>query len=91
MNAVVVRATINDVERGEAMLREEVVPRISQAPGFVSGWWTRSRDNSNGLSVVVFESLEAAEGVASMLRENGLPSDAVTLQDVEVRDVVANA
>ena len=37
MHAVVVRVNIDDSEAATARLREEVVPRVSQAPGFVAG------------------------------------------------------
>ena len=91
MHAVVVRVTINDQEAAEAMLRDEVVPRVSQAPGFVAGYWTRAQDGSNGMSVLVFESEEAAQGAAGMIQGGGLVSDAVSLEGAEVREVVANA
>jgi hypothetical protein len=90
MHAVVVRATIHDFEAGRRMLEEQVVPMVSQAPGFVAGYWTRGQDG-NGMSMVVFESEEAAQGAAERL-QGGLPDpDAVTLEGVEVREVVANA
>ena len=40
MHAVVVRVNIGDSETAEQGLREQVVPRISQVPGFVAGYWT---------------------------------------------------
>lgn len=91
MHAVVVRVNINDVEAGEKLLHGEVVPAVSQAPGFVAGYWTRSDDGSNGMSLIAFESEEAAQGAAARLREQGPGSDAVSLDSVEVREVVANA
>ena len=87
MHAVVVRVTINDEEPALAALRGEVVPRVSQAPGFVAGYWTR-KDN-NGLSMVVFESEEAAQQATEQVRAN-VP-EAVTLEGVEVREVVESA
>ena len=87
MHAVVVKVTIKDREAADSHLREHVVPRISQAPGFVAGYWTRKGDG--GLAMVAFESEDAAtrasEQVPSMV------PDAVTLDDVEVREVVAQA
>jgi hypothetical protein len=91
MHAVAVRVTINDQEPAEAMLRDQIVPTVKQAPGFVAGYWTRSQDGSNGQSMVVFESEEAAQGMAQRLQEEGTGSDAVTLDGVEVREVVASA
>jgi hypothetical protein len=87
MHAIVVRVTINDEQVGEEMLREQVVPRVSGAPGFVAGYWTR-RDNT-GLSMLVFESEEAAQALAGQI-ESPNP-DAVTMEGVEVREVVAHA
>jgi hypothetical protein len=90
VHAVVVRVTINDFEGAQKVLAEQVVPRASQAPGFVAGYWTRSDDNS-GLSMIVFESEDAANGAAQMIQSQGSPSDAVTFEGVEVRSVVAHA
>ncbi len=87
MHAVVVRATLNDPEAAESTLREEVVPQVSQAPGFVAGYWTRKDDV--GLSMVIFESEEAAKGMSE--RVPSVVPDTVTLEDVEVREVVAHA
>ena len=87
MHAVVVRVTVNDEEAAMASLRDEVVPQASQAPGFVAGYWTR-KDNT-GLSMIVFESEEGANAVAERLPS--MVPDAVTLEGVEVREVVANA
>jgi hypothetical protein len=87
MHAVVVKVKINDLEAADSHLREHVVPRISQAPGFVAGYWTRK--DSTGLSMVIFDSEDAAtrasEQVPSMI------PDAVTLEDVDVREVAAHA
>jgi hypothetical protein len=88
MHAVVVRVTINEPEAATKGLREEVVPTVSQAPGFVAGYWTRGED-SNGLSMVVFESEEAANAAAERI-PSAVP-DAVTLDNIEVREVVASA
>jgi heme-degrading monooxygenase HmoA len=87
VHAVVVKVKINDADAAERNLRERTVPGVSQAPGFVAGYWTRKGDT--GLSMVVFESEEAAtrasEQVPSIIPE------AVTLEDVEVREVAAHA
>lgn len=87
MHAVVVRVSIKDVEAGTSDLQNNVVPAVKQAPGFVAGYWTR-KDNS-GLSMIVFESEEAAKGAEQMI-PNAVP-DSVELEGVEVREVVASA
>lgn len=87
MHAVVVRATISDPEAAVGQLRENVVPRVSQAPGFVTGHWTRK--GNSGVSMVIFESEEAANAVSEQIRS--VAPDAVTIDDIEVREVVAHA
>ena len=87
MHAVVVRVTLTDAETATRLLHEQVVPEVSRAPGFVAGYWTRK--DMTGLSMLLFESEEAA-GAASEQIESPDP-DAVTIEGVEVREVVANA
>ena len=90
MHAVVGTVTIHDFERGLPVLREHVVPRVKQAPGLINAYWMRSADN-RGMSVIVFETQEAAEALARIIAAEGPPTDAVTLDGVEVREVVAQA
>lgn len=87
MHAVVVKVTLNDPEAGLSELRDQVVPGVSRAPGFVTGYWTR-KDNT-GLSMIVFESEDAANGASEKVRAM-IPA-AVTLEGIEVREVVAHA
>jgi hypothetical protein len=87
MHAIVVRVSIDDPEAATARLREDVVPRVSQAPGFVAGYWTRK--DGTGLSMLVFESEEAATNAEQRVRAN-VP-DGVKLESTEIREVVANA
>lgn len=87
MHAVVIRVTLNDIETANRLLNEQVVPRASSAPGFVNGYWLR-KDNS-GLSVLIFESEDAARSATEQV-ESPDP-DAVTMDDIEIREVVASA
>ena len=87
MHAVVVTVTVNDREAATSQLRENIVPGVSQSPGFVAGYWTRADDG--GLSIVVFESEEAAKTMSE--RVPSLVTDAVTIKNIEVREVVAHA
>ena len=88
MHAVVVTVTIHDVEKARAFLTEEIVPRVSQAPGFVAGYWVRVQENQ-GRSVVAFDSEEAARGVADQIQSQ--QQEAVTVESVDVGEVVAHA
>jgi len=85
MHAVVVRVRFSG-EPDEAMLREQIVPRVKQAPGFVAGYWTRLDDE--GLSMVVFESEENAKAASEQVASR-LPDD-VSLESNDVRVVMAH-
>jgi heme-degrading monooxygenase HmoA len=87
MHAVVVNVTISDLEADEAVLREQVVPRVSKAPGFVAGYWTRK--GNDGVSMSVWDSEEAATAASEMVRS--VAPEGVTIDRVEVREVVASA
>ena len=62
MHAVVVKVSIQEGQGPEAteFLRGTIVPRVSQAPGFVAGYWVRLEGGDEGNSVIVFESEDAA-------------------------------
>ena len=87
MYAVVVRVTINDLEKAQHELHNRVVPNVSQAPGFVTGHWTGT--GADGLSMIIFESEAAARHMADSVPQT-IP-EFVTLESVEVREVVASA
>lgn len=90
MHAVVVRVTIQDFETAHKGLMDQVVPAVSQAPGFVAGYWSAADDRSNGLGLIVFESEDNARAAAGMIESQG-PDEGVSLDGVEVREVVASA
>ena len=88
MHAVVVRVALSDDDAAALEeLREQVVPRVSQAPGFVAGYWVRLDGEKQGASVVVFESEDNARSAADQFQ----PPAGVTLESVEVGEVVAKA
>lgn len=91
MHAVVVKVRIGDAESAQKELTERVVPGASGAPGFVAGHWTRSDDGTNGLSMLVFESEDAARAMADRIRGADWMPETVTLESAEVREVIANA
>jgi hypothetical protein len=91
MYAVVVRVKIDDLEAALDSLKTEVVPRASGLPGFVAGYWTRSEDGNDGLAMIVFDSEEVAHGASQAIRVQADHSEGVTLNDLEVREVVEHA
>ena len=89
MHAIVVRVAINDNEAATRFLHERIVPGISQAPGFVTGHWMQWDDGSKGAAMMIFESEDAANQAKEMIQPP--PDNSVTLERVEVGEVVANA
>ena len=86
MYAVVARSTLHDSEAAREFLKEEGAPRISQAPGFVSAQWVMLDENT-GTSMLTFESEEAAQAAAELLRTNPPGGTAITINTIEVGEV----
>ena len=94
MYALVVRVTIHNADRVRGRLNNEVVPQTSGAPGFKAGYWTWPTGGGelNGLSMIIFDSEENARAAGDRISAiaNSAPED-VTLDGIEVREVVASA
>jgi hypothetical protein len=90
MHAIVTRSTIQDFEQARKLLREEGIPRMSQAPGFVGAQWVRLDENT-GTAMLVFESEEAAQAMAEQLRTHPPGGSTVTINSIEVGEVVGRA
>ena len=90
MHAVVVSVSISgdaDPQEVATHLRENIVPAVSQAPGFVAGYWVRLEGGDRGRATVVFDSEDATHGARDLIQ----PAPGVTIDSVEVGEVVANA
>ena len=90
MHAVVARSTLHDFEQARKFLREQGIPRISQAPGFVTAHWVRLDENT-GTSMLVFESEDAAKAAAEQLKANPPGGSAITIDSIEIGEVVERA
>ncbi len=88
MHAVVFRVTIHQQDEANKLLYEEFVPALSQAPGFVAGYWVSTGENQ-GTAVVVFESEEAAQSAAG--GGEPPPAEVLTVESIDVGEVVAHA
>lgn len=91
MHAVIVSVTINDRDTATTNLRNEIVPMVKQAPGFVAGYWTRldTDAGTEGRGFMVFESEDAARAVVDQVQQR--PAPEVTLNSVDVGEVVEHA
>jgi hypothetical protein len=86
-HAVAVRVSSDDFEASIRELHERIVPRASNAPGFVNGYWTRKNDT--GLAIILFDSEDAAQGAMEQIRT--APPETAKVEDTEIREVVAQA
>jgi hypothetical protein len=91
MHAVVTKVSVSEGEPATKYLREEIVPRVSQAPGLVAAYWVRLEGGDEGNSVIVFESEDQARAAADQIRADVGSNPGVSLRDVSVGEVVANA
>lgn len=89
MYAVVVSVTINDFDEAMPNLREQVVPQVKQAPGFVAGSWVAIEGHQRGRAVITFDSDDAAHQAAGMIEQAA--DTGVTVESVEIGEVVAQA
>jgi hypothetical protein len=86
MHAVLVAVKVEDLEAAQAHLRDELVPWVAQTLGFVGGYWL-APEGDRGNSIRGVESEEAARSGAERLE----PPPQVTVESIEVREVVAHA
>ena len=94
MHALVTSVTIRNADHTREVLNSQVVPQVSGAPGFKAGYWTWQTGASemNGLAMMMFDSEENARAAGDRISAVAADaSDDVTLDSVEVREVVASA
>lgn len=94
MHAVLIEVDISgqpDRAAGLKVLREEIVPRVSQSPGFQAGYWLRPTEDAKGASLVLFDTEENAEAASQMLTVGSTAAPGVTVTRREVREVAASA
>jgi uncharacterized protein with NRDE domain len=96
MHALVVRVTIHNADRAREVLKGQVVQQASGAPGFKAGYWTWPTDEGklNALTMIIFDSEENARTAGDRVSANFSQvenREDVTLDGVEVREVVASA
>jgi hypothetical protein len=87
MHAVVINVKFTDFQAARDEL-SGLVPRVSAAPGFVAGYWV-APSQDKGTSIAVFDSEESARMLAGMVE--GTPAMSVTVDSVEVGEVMAHA
>jgi len=67
----------------------QVLPRVKGSPGFVAGYWLAPEGNV-GSSIVFWETKQHADAMAAQLQPGSHPAPPVTVELVEVREVIEN-
>jgi heme-degrading monooxygenase HmoA len=86
---VSVRIEAGREEEARLGLVNQVLPMVKGSPGFVAGYWF-APDGDKGASVVFWETRQHAEAMAAQLRPGAHPAPPVTVERVEVREVIAS-
>lgn len=90
MYAALVSVSIEEAAHAaaEASLKDQVVPMVKAAPGFIAGYWLEPEDGKAS-SMVLFETEEQARATAPPAGSS--PIEGVTVTTVEFRPVAASA
>ncbi len=93
MYAVLIEVNVGDVDRDEGLkgLREQIVPAISQLPGFQSGVWLPGNAAGRGLSLTVWDTEANARTMADRFGPGSNPQAGAAIERWEVREVAATA
>jgi hypothetical protein len=89
-NVVFVKVDASQADPARRGLHEHVIPRISQTAGFVAGYWLEPVDGK-GISVTLWESEQAAQEAAGLIRPDSSPTTGVNLDRIETREVIGQA
>lgn len=76
------------LDQAQKTLNDEIIPMVSAAPGFVTGYWLEPTDGL-GVSFAVFDTEEHAHQTAPPAGVS--PTPGVTIASVEFRPVTASA
>ena len=80
-----------DPEAGRKGLQEELVPQLKGMPGFVSTLLLTAYERGRGVAVVVFDSRQAAEALASGFTHGQEIREGVVVTRTDVLEVSASA
>ena len=93
MYVVIGEATIDATRREESLtqVNDVLIPLLSNATGFVNGYWLRNADGSKGMSVLIFDTEANAVAASHMRPPDPLEDPPVHGVTLNVYEVVATA
>jgi hypothetical protein len=93
MHAVVVTVEIDAkrVDEARELLDTFTIPMAKGMPGFISGTWMRTADGTSGRGVIVLDSEDTANALASRASQGPPEGAPVRFVSAEVFEVLAQA
>jgi hypothetical protein len=93
MYAALIEVDVTGVDPDEGLktLRDQIVPAITQLPGFRSGTWLSGNEDGKGLSLTVWDTAEDAARMAERFGIGAKPAISASVVRCEVREVAATA
>ncbi|HEU5420238.1 MAG TPA: hypothetical protein VFV41_21290 [Streptosporangiaceae bacterium] len=85
---VTVRIEQGREEEARQGLMERVLPEVKGTPGIIGGYWM-APEGAVGHSVILWDTREHAEAVVAQLQKGSHPTPPVTVEQVEVHEVIA--
>jgi hypothetical protein len=89
MYAALATVAITDYEHARRALYDDVLPTVTDIPGFVSGHWLAPIDG-RGMEILIFETEDEARAMAEQMPPGRKVNDYVTVESVEVREVAGS-
>ena len=89
MYAAMATVSISDYEKARRVLHDDVLPTVSDIPGFVSGHWLAPVDGT-GMEILIFETKDEAQEMAAQMPPGRQVNEFVTVVSVEVREVAGS-
>ena len=89
MHAALVTITIDPEQApaAAAALMDDILPRVTSAPGFTAGYWLEPADGQ-GFSILLFDTEEQTRQAAEAAGQWSAPG--VSIGDVEIRRVAVS-
>jgi|1185.fasta_scaffold43396_1 hypothetical protein len=89
MHAAMATVSISDYEQARRLLHDDVLPTVTDIPGFVSGHWFAPVDGK-GVEILIFETEDEAQAMAAQMPPGRRVNDFVTVDSIEVREVAGS-
>ena len=89
MYAALATVAITDYDQARRILHDDVLPTVTDIPGFVSGHWLAPVDG-HGMEILIFETEDEARAMAAQMPAGRQVNEFVTVESVDVREVAGS-